>query len=61
MTLIKNKFGRFVLYKAINYMNIGLKNELEKEIINIINNKIYNNKDKNKLKKFFVKIKHRQM
>ena len=61
MTLIKNKFGRFVLYKAINYMNNGLKNELEKEIINIINNKNYHNKDKIKIKKFFVKIKHRQM
>jgi hypothetical protein len=57
-TLLKNKFGRFVLYKAINYMNKREKIDLENELINNINNNIYNNKDKNIVKKFLIKIKH---
>lgn len=54
--LLKNKFGRFVLNKAINYMKIDLKNEFEVYLINNINNNVYCHKDKNKVKKFLMKI-----
>ena len=57
--LLKSKFGRFVLYKAINYMKIDLKNELENKLINNLNNNMYNNKDKNKIKKFLLKIQYK--
>ena len=60
IVLLKSKFGRFVLYKAINYMKIDLKNELENILINNINNNIYNNKDKNKVKKFLLKIQYKK-
>ena len=56
MVLLKSKFGRFVLYKAIFYMKNDLRNEMEKNLIKNINNKIYNNKDKNKIKKLLTKI-----
>ena len=59
--LLKNKFGRFVLNKAINYMNIHLKNEFEIYLINNINNKVYTHKDKNKVKKFVMKIKNNKL
>ena len=55
-TLLKSKFGRFVLYKAINYMKKELRNEMENNLINNMNNKVYNNKDKNKIKKLLVKL-----
>ena len=54
--LLKSKFGRFVLYKAINYMKKELRNEMENNLINNMNNKVYNNKDKNKIKKLLVKL-----
>ena len=54
--LLKSKFGRFVLYKAINYMRKELRNEMENNLINNMNNKVYNNKDKNKIKKLLVKL-----
>lgn len=56
LIIIKNKYGRFVLNKAINYMNKNLKKEFEIYLINNINNNIYNNKDKNKIRKFMMKI-----
>ena len=56
IVLFKNKFGRFVLSKAINYMKVDLKNEFELYLINNINNNVYNNKDKNKVKKFIMKL-----
>jgi hypothetical protein len=55
-TLLKSKFGRFVLYKAINYMRNDLRNEMEINLINNLNNNVYNNKDKNKIKKFLMKL-----
>ena len=55
-TLLKSKFGRFVLYKAINYMKRDLRNELENNLINNMNSKVYNNKDKNKIKKLLMKL-----
>ena len=58
IVLLKNKFGRFVLNKAINYMDINLKNQLELILINNIKNNIYSNKDKIKVKKFLMKIKN---
>ena len=58
--LLKSKFGRFVLYKAINYMKIDIKRELENKLINNLNNNIYNNKDKNKVKSFLLKIQYKK-
>ena len=55
-TLLKSKFGRFVLYKAINYMKSDLRNEMETNLINNMNNKVYSNKDKNKIKKLLMKL-----
>jgi hypothetical protein len=54
--LLKSKFGRFVLYKAINYMKSDLRNEMETNLINNMNNKVYSNKDKNKIKKLLMKL-----
>jgi len=56
LNLLKSKFGRFVLYKAINYMRVDLRNEMENNLINNMNNKVYNNKDKNKIKKLLMKL-----
>ena len=61
ITLLKNKFGRFVLYKAINSMKINLKNEFEIYLKNNINNNVYSQKDKNKVKKFVMKIKNNKI
>ncbi len=61
INLLKNKFGRFVLGKAINYMKRNLKNEFELYLINNINNNIYSNKDKNKVKKFVMKLKNNKV
>ena len=58
--LLKNKFGRFVLQKAINYMNQKLKNEFENNLINKIRSKKYNYKDINKFIKFINKINNNQ-
>ena len=54
--LLKNKFGKFVITKAFNYMNKELKNKFEFDLVNSINNGIYNHKDKNRIKKFLVKV-----
>ena len=59
VTLLNNKFGRFVLYKAVNYMNNELKNEFESNLENKINNNIYNKKDLNQIKRFLLKMKYR--
>ena len=56
--LLKKKFGRFVLQKAISYMEMNLKKNLEIFLMNNINNNIYSHKDKNKVKKFLMKIKN---
>ena len=56
ISLLKSKFGRFVLYKAINYMKNDLRNKMENNLINNMNNKIYSNKDKNKIKKLLMKL-----
>ena len=56
LTLLKSRFGRFVLYKAVNFMNIELKNKFEDLLINNINNELYNNKEKNKIKRFLLKM-----
>jgi hypothetical protein len=58
--LLKSKFGRFVLYKAINYMRSDLRNEMEINLINNLNNNVYNNKDKNKIKKFLMKLQNQK-
>ena len=56
LILLNNKFGRFVLYKAANFMNIDLKNNFENKIKENINNNIYRIRDKNKIQKFLLKI-----
>ena len=58
--LLKNKFGRFVLQKAINYMNPKLRNEFENNLINKIRSKKYSYKDINKFIKFMKKITNNQ-
>ena len=59
--LLKNKFGRFVLHKAINYMKDELKKKFEIYLINNINNNVYNNRDRNKVRKFLMKIKNNKL
>ena len=54
--ILKNKFGKFVIRKALNYMSSELKKKFELELINNINKGIYNHKDKNRVKKFLYKI-----
>ena len=56
--LIKNKFGKFVLNKAIKFMQLDVKNEFELSLINDIVNNFYKNKDKNKIKKLLLKLKN---
>ena len=58
LNLIKNKFGKYVLNKAIKYMKIEKKNEFEIFLINDINNNNYKNKDKNKINKLLIKLKN---
>lgn len=58
ISLLKNKFGKFVLNKAIKYMKIDMRNEFEIYLINDINNNIYKNKDRNKIKKLLLKLKN---
>ena len=59
--LLKNKFGRFVLQKAIFYMNQKLRNEFENNLINKINSNKICYKDINKVKKFMMKITSNQI
>ena len=54
--LLKNKFGKFVISKAFGYLSKELKNKFEFDLVNNINNCVYNHKDKNRIKKFLVKI-----
>ena len=60
LNLLKSRYGIFVLYKAFDCMNIELKSEFEKEIINNINNNKYKNKDIIKINKFLEKINYRK-
>ena len=54
--LIKNKFGKYVLNKAIKYMKLDMKNEFKLKLINNIKNNCYKNKDKNRIKKLLIKL-----
>ena len=54
--LLKNKFGRFVLDKAIYYMNFKIRNEFIIYLFNNINDNTYSLKDRNKIKKLIKKI-----
>ena len=58
ITLLNNKFGKFVFNKALKYIKFDLKNELEIYLINEINKDFYKNKDKNKIKKLLMKLKN---
>ena len=58
LILIKNKFGKYVLNKAIKYMELDMKNEFEKKLTNNIKNNCYKNKDKNRIKKLLIKLKN---
>ena len=60
LILLNNKFGRFVLYKAANFMNNQLKNEFENKINKKINNNIYKFQDKNRIQKFLLKINNKK-
>ena len=59
ITLLNNKYGRYVLYKTVNYMDNTQKNDLEKQLLNFINIKTNNNKNKNKARKFLIKIQYK--
>ena len=61
LILIKNKFGKYVLNKAIKYMELDMKNEFEKSLTNNIKNNCYKNKDKNKIKKLLIKLKNNKL
>lgn len=54
--LLKNKFGKFVISKAVSYMPQELKTKFEFELVNNINKGLYNHKDKNRVKKFLAKM-----
>ena len=56
LNLLKNKFGKYVLDKAIKYMTFEMKKELEIILLNNINNNIYKSKDKNRIKKLLLKL-----
>ena len=56
LLLIKNKFGKFVLNKAIKYMKLDMKNELKIYLNNDMNKNLYKKKDKNKIKKLLFKL-----
>ena len=58
VSLINNKFGKFVLNKAIKFMRLDMINELESKINNDINNNLFKSKDKNKIKKILTKLKN---
>ena len=49
MNILKNKYGRYVLLKAVKALN---KNQREELAIYLSNINISNNKDRNKLKNF---------
>jgi len=57
INLINNKFGKFVINKAIKFMQVDMINEFEITLYKDINNNLYKNKDKNKIKKLLMKIK----
>ena len=56
ITLLKNKFGKFVINKAFNYMKPEIKKEFELYLINNMNNNNFSHKDKIIAKKFLIKI-----
>ena len=57
LTLVNNKFGKFVLNKAIKYMQKDLLNKFQNNLNNEINKDILKTKDKNKFKKLLTRIK----
>ena len=58
INLINNKFGKFVLNKAIKFMKVDMINKLEAFLNKDINDNIYKGKDKNKIKKLLTKLKN---
>ena len=58
INLINNKFGKFVLNKAIKFMKVDMINEFEASLNKDINENIYKGKDKNKIKKLLTKLKN---
>ena len=54
--LLKNKFGKYVINKAINYMPKELKAKFQSNLIQDLNSGLFNNKDKNRIKKFLIKL-----
>ena len=49
LNVLKNKYGRFVLQKAVKIMNKGKKEEIKKNLLKI---NLNSNKEKNRLKSF---------
>ena len=57
INLINNKFGKFVINKAIKFMQVDMINEFEITLYRDINNNLYKGKEKSKIKKLLKKIK----
>ena len=57
LNLLNNKFGKFVLNKAIKFMQMDLLNKFQNNLNNDINKDIFKVKDQNKIKKLLIKIK----
>ena len=57
INLINNKFGKFVINKAIIFMQVDMINEFEITLYRDINNNLYKGKEKSKIKKLLTKIK----
>ena len=57
INLINNKFGKFVINKAIKFMQVDMINEFEITLYRDINNNLYKGKEKSKIKKLLTKIK----
>ena len=57
INLINNKFGKFVINKAIKFMQVDMINEFEITLYKDINNNLYKGKEKSKIKKLLTKIK----
>ena len=57
LNLLNNKFGKFVLNKAIKFMKMDLLNKFQNNLNNNINKDIFKVKDQNKIKNLLIKIK----
>ena len=55
LILLKNKYAKFIITNSVKYMSNELKNKFECNMVNNINNGLYNNKDRKRIIKFLEK------